>query len=254
MGAVCGFVSAVFFLVARRWAGFHCFKVGWGRALPLSALPFVLGLRRSSLACAVRPFFGFFSLGSSYLCVVAGASFSPVGAVLPPVVSALLAGASSVGFSGSRSVVPPSFVSALVFGAVSPSALVSVGCARGFDSLVRSAFPSCVVWWARAFGVGRASFARRSSAFVRSLACSSGSVLVSFPAVACPAGLLPSASASACFGGFGSGSWAGVALAVGLGVPVVLWLPVGVVPPASFGFVPAGGGFFVFRPSQGRLF
>lgn len=214
----------------------------------------VWGGCRSSLVCAVRPFFGFFWLFGSYLCFVARLSFSPVGAVLPPAVSALLAGASSVGFAGSRSAVPCSSVSASLFACVSPSAVVSVGCARGFDLLVRSAFPSAVVWRASQFGAGRASFARRSVAFLSALASSPSPVLVSAPAVACPVGLVPSPSSSRCFAGFGSGSWAGVALAVGLGLPVVLFLPVGVVPPAVFGFVPAGGGFFVFRPSQGVLF
>ena len=220
----------------------------------LSALPFVLVFCRSSLFFAVRPFFVLFCLSFSYLCSVAGASFSPVGAVLPPVVASLLGGASLVGFAGSRSALPPASVSALVFSAVSPSASVAVGCAGGFDSSVRAAFSSAVVWRASQFGRGRSSFARRSVAFVRSLSASGSAVLFSAPAVACPAGLAPSASASRCFCGLGSGSWAGVAFAVGLGLPVVLFLPAGVVPPASFGFLAVGGGFFVFRPSQGVLF
>jgi len=56
--------------------------------------------------------------------------------------------------------------------------------------------------------------------------------------------VVPSASPSRCFSGGGSGSWASAALAVGLGVPVLLWLPVGVQPPAAWGFVSLGGGFF----------
>lgn len=185
---------------------------------------------------------------------MAGLSFSSVGAVVPSVVAGLLSSASSVGFAGSRSAVPCSSVSASLFACVSPSAVVSVGCACGFDLLARSAFPSAVVWRASQFGAGRASFARRSVAFLSALASSPAPVLVSAPAVACPAGLVPSASSSRCFCGLGSGSWAGVAFAVGVGLPVVLFLPAGVVPPAVFGFVPAGGGFFVFRPSQGVLF
>ena len=220
----------------------------------LSALPFVLVFCRSSLLFAVRPFFVLFSFFFSYLWFVAGASFSPAGAVLPPVVSSLLGGASCVGFAGSRSALPPVAVSSLVFSAVSASASVSVGCAGGFDFSVRAAFPSAVVWRASQFGRGRSSFARRSVAFVRSLSASGSAVLFSAPAVACPVGLVPSASASRCFCGLGSGSWAGVAFAVGLGLPVVLFLPAGVVPPASFSFFHAGGGFFVFRPSQGVLF
>ena len=170
---------------------------------------------------------------------------------LPSAVSAVLASASLVGFSGSRSVVPPSAVCASLFRCVPASASVSVGCARGFDLAVRAAFPSALVWSASSFGVGRGAFARRSAAFVRSLSACPSSVLVSAPAVPCPAGLVPSRSSSRCFAGFGSGSWAGVAFAVGLGVPVALFLPVGVVPPASFGFSACGGGWFLFVPSAG---
>lgn len=185
---------------------------------------------------------------------MAGASFPPAGAVLPPAVSAVLASASAVGFAGSRSVVPPAAVSAALFAGVPAAAAVSVGCAAGFDSLARAAFPAASVFFAQAFGRGRGAFARRSVAFLASLASAARPVLVSAPGGSCPAGLVPSASASRCFCGLGSGSWAGVALAVGRGVPVVLFLPAGVVPPACFGFVPAGGGFFVFSPSQGVLF
>lgn len=208
---------------------------------------------RLSLVSSVRPFFGCSSSLFLFLCFVAGASVSPAGVVLPPVVSALLAGASSVGFAGSRSVVPVPAVSAALFAAVPASAVVSVGCAAGFDSAVRAAFPASVVFRASSFGRGRGAFAARSVAFLRSLAAGASPVLVSAPAVACPSGLAPSSSSSRCFCGLGSGSWAGVAFAVGVGVPVVLFLPAGVVPPASFGFVAAGGGFFVFRPAP-RLF
>lgn len=203
---------------------------------------------RSSLFSSVRPFFGFFWLFVPYLCFVVASSFLPAGSVVPSVVSAFLAGCSSVGFSGSRSALPAPAVSSALFACVPASASVSVGCARGFDSAVRACFPASVVWSASSFGRGRSAFARRSASFVSALAVAPAPVLVSAPAVACPAGLVPSRFSSRCFAGFGSGSWAGVALAVGLGVPVVLFLPAGVVPPASFGFVGCGGGFFLFRP------
>lgn len=131
-----------------------------------------------------------------------------------------------VAFSGSRfpgsaaAVAAASFLPAV---ASFPGA-VGVGCASGVDSLVRAAFPSAVVFSVSSFPVGgrvvRASFALRSAALVSW--CSAGSgLLVVFPAAACPAGVVPSAS----FGGFGSGSWGSAALAVGLGVPVLLFVP-----------------------------
>ena len=155
---------------------------------------------------------------------------------------------SSVGFCGSRHLVRvPSVVSA-VFSSVPAGASVSVGCARGLDSLVRSAFPSAVVFRASSFGVGRSSFVRRSVAFVSCLASSPAPVLVCVPACACPVGLVPSPSSSACFCGLGSGSWASAALAVGLGVPVLVWLPSGVLPPVGWGFVSVSSGWFLCLP------
>ncbi|MEM1368612.1 MAG: hypothetical protein AAGG02_11460 [Cyanobacteria bacterium P01_H01_bin.15] len=159
--------------------------------------------------------------------------------VLPSVVSAAL-GARVVGFSGSRSLVPSVLsvcVSALRGGSV------FVGCARGVDSVVRSAFPA-----ARVFRVlGRRSpsaFALRSVRFVAALA-SAGGVLFSFPGRPCPVGLAPSASSPACFCGSGSGSWASLAFALGSGVPCFVWLPGSVSPPASFGLRSVGGGWWV---------
>ncbi|MBA4122012.1 MAG: hypothetical protein H0X72_06080 [Acidobacteria bacterium] len=135
-----------------------------------------------------------------------------------------------VGFCGSRSL--PSAFSPLVASCVSAVVAagrgVAVGCAPGADAFVRRACPSAVVFSASSFGVGRGSFARRSSAFVSAVASSgAGCGLVAFVSSACPVGLFPSASASRCFAGFGSGSWASVAFAVGRGVPVVVFPCVG---------------------------
>lgn len=152
--------------------------------------------------------------------------------------------ASVVGFSGSRSSLPPFAVQSLVFSAVPSSCAVSVGCARGLDALVRSAFPSASVFRASSFGSGSWAFAQRSVALVSSLSSARFSVFVSFPAVACPAGLFPSPVSRSCFCGLGSGSWASLAFAVGLGLPCFLWLPSGVLPPAGWGFVSLGGGWF----------
>lgn len=140
-----------------------------------------------------------------------------------------------VGFCGSR--VLPSVFSPLVSSCVSSVAVsgrgVAVGCASGADAFVRRACSSAVVFSASSFGSGRDSFAARSAAFVRAVAASgSGCGLVAFVSSPCPVGLLPASSASRCFAGFGSGSWASVALAVGLDVPVVVFpcVPSGVSP------------------------
>ena len=162
---------------------------------------------------------------------------------VPFSVSSALSGSAVVGFSGSRSVVPAALFSAL--SAVPASAAVFVGCARGVDSAVRSRFPSACVF--RVSGSGRGAFAARSARFVSRLSAAGG-VLFSFPGRPCPAGLVPSASSSACWCGLRSGSWASLAFAVGLGVPCCVWLRHGLSVPASWGFVSVGSGWWVSLP------
>lgn len=150
-----------------------------------------------------------------------------------------------VGFSGGRRLSP--VFRPLVAGAVSAvlaaGRSVAVGCASGADSFVRVAAPAAVVFSAASFGVGRASFARRSVALVRFVASGGpGSGFVVFPSAPCPPALAPSACSSACFCGSGSGSWASAALAAGLGLPLVVF-PCGfsALPPWGV-WVPAGSG------------
>ena len=152
------------------------------------------------------------------------------------------------GFSGSRSVVSPSASAvACLLRRFRPLSGV-VGCASGVDEFFRSAFPSLRVVSASSFGRGRGSFAARSVAVVGSVA-SAGGLWVSFPSSACPSGLVPSGVSSRCFCGLGSGSWASVAFACGLGVPCLLFLPAGVPFPVAwslFGWVCLGGGVWFF--------
>ena len=140
----------------------------------------------------------------------------------------------SVGFSGSRS---PSPGASAALSALLPSVAsgvpVSVGCARGVDSLCRSFFAgssSLLVFSVASgrFGSGRSAFARRSSRCVLSVAAGSRGFLVALPSSAvCPAGVRPSRS----FFGGGSGSWGSVAFALGRGRRVLLWLPAVARPP-----------------------
>jgi hypothetical protein len=158
-------------------------------------------------------------------------------------VARLLRSASVVGVSGSRSA-GPGCVRAVSWavGQVASGASVVTGCMSGIDRVARSLVPGAVVFQASRFGRGRGRFARRSIAAVRRVAASGragggpGMALwVSAPGRACPRGLAPSASPSACFAGFGSGSWASLALALGLGVRALVWLPSGVAPPSGWG-------------------
>lgn len=184
-----------------------------------------------------------FSVLSSYLHTMSLLSIFPI-----------VSSASSVGFCGSRSVVPPSAVFSSVAWSLSPLASLSVGCAGGSDALVRSWFPSASVFSVSSFGSGRGAFARRSSAFVSALAVSPAPLLVGFPAVACPPALLPSRFSFVCFRGLGSGSWASLALASGLGVSCLVWLPAGVSAPLSWGFQSFGGGWWFLPARSGSLF
>ncbi len=159
-------------------------------------------------------------------------------------VRSALSSAPVVGFSGSRS---PSSVCVAAVRAVLPlvRGRVVVGCARGVDAVVRASVPAARlrVFRASAFGSGRGAPAARSVACVRAVAAAGG-VWVSCPGRACPAGLVPSRSASACFSGRGSGSWASLALAAGLGVACLVFLPPGVAVPPGWGFRPLGGGWY----------
>jgi hypothetical protein len=166
-----------------------------------------------------------------------------------------------VGVSGSRSLSGSSLVVAQwlayqLAGSVAGECRlgeVFVGCAEGADRVFRSALP-CRVFQADQ-ALGRGGFASRSAAVVAAVAAAGG-CWVSFPGSACPVGLLPSASQSGAFCGSGSGSWASLALAIGRGVPSLLWLPDGVAAPIGWGLEALGRGWFVARPAavQSSLF
>lgn len=159
--------------------------------------------------------------------------------------SSVFAALVSVGFSGSRSPSPgASAALSALLPSVASGVRVSVGCARGVDSLCRSFFAgssSLLVFSVASgrFGSGRSAFARRSSRCVLSVAAGSCGLLVALPSVpVCPAGVRPSRS----FFGGGSGSWGSVAFALGRGRRVLVWLPSGCLPPSWSGvsWSPAG--------------
>jgi len=170
----------------------------------------------------------------------------------------VLSGFSIVGFSGSRSLSGAAFLRCRALaGAVSRSgASVLTGCASGADLAARLGAGSSVTVF-RAVSRARWDLIARSVRFVSALSAAPGSCLVSFPGVVCPVGVSPSGSWVSC----GSGSWSGLSLAAGLGVPCFVFLPRGVRPPYSWGawsFVRRGpfrGAWFLSVFSgQGSLF
>lgn len=116
-----------------------------------------------------------------------------------------------------------------------------------------------VSWWA---GGGPAvplagRLAGRSAALVSAIASSGpGAGLVGFVSFPCPPDVLPSSSPSRCFSGAGSGSWASLALAAGLGVPIVVFpvgLPASALPAWAGTWSPLSGawsGGFRFVPAS----
>lgn len=155
--------------------------------------------------------------------------------------SAIFSQFSCFGFSGSRrwgcSPAPLSAAAA----AVPSGSRVLVGCAKGVDAFFRLAFPAAEVFAVSSgqWGVGRGAFAARSAACIRAVSAAGG-LWVSFPTSPCPTGLVPSSSQSRCFSGFGSGSWASLAFALGSGLPCVVFL--GSLPvPAAWGLFPLAG-------------
>lgn len=157
--------------------------------------------------------------------------------------------ASVIGFSGARAPSDDS-VRALhsALAALPVDVSVVVGCAAGIDALVRAARPSARVFRAADYGVGRGALAARSIACVRAVAAARG-VWVSFPDATCPTGLHPSSSSAACFAGYGSGSWASLALALGLAVRCFVFLPTGVTAPSGWPLTALGDGWLASTPT-----
>lgn len=144
------------------------------------------------------------------------------------------------GFSGSRSSVPNGCKVAAKL--VSKDSQVFVGCAKGVDDYFRKVFPNAEVAKASDFGRGKSSFALRSAHVVESVKCRHG-LWVSFPANSCPVYLFPSKQKVCCFIGTGSGTWASLAYALGLGVPSLIYL--GEIDcPKGWGLFPVGKGWY----------
>lgn len=262
--------------LASAVSGFHfsfvrpsrCSFSGWV-CVCLFSSPSVAGGFASAVAsglglpfCRVRRCFGGWGVSVPVVCRWLRLRRRSVGrlpvrrvfvrAALPAAVASVLRFAGSFGFSGSRGAAPA--VCAAVAAAVPRGSSVFVGCAAGVDAAFRGFFPSASVFFASSFGSGRGSFAARSVACVRAVAAAGGflpPLWVAFPSGACPAGLLPSASSSRAFCGSGSGSWASLAFAAGSGVPCLVF---GFAPPAGWGFVSLGGGWwFSGWPSSSQL-
>jgi len=165
-------------------------------------------------------------------------------------VSSLLADASCVGFSGSRSPSPASLAALGLAVAALPSGVpVLVGDAFGIDLRVRELIPAARVFVANPRTpqqlVGRSIACIQACTAARGIWCA-------FPARPAPSGLWPSSSASACFSGLSSGTWASLAFALGLGLAAGVYLPAGVVAPWP-ALAPASARWFVAQAPAVQL-
>lgn len=132
---------------------------------------------------------------------------------------------------------------------------VLVSSAAGVSASVRAAFPFAQVFAAGSGGSAPAVsvLVARGAALVRALAAAPAPLWLCWPGCACPAFVRPSSRPARCWCGGGSGSWAECAFAAGLGVPVLVFLPAGVAPPASWGaWQPCWGGWLL-RPAPALL-
>lgn len=220
-------------LVARFPSFFFRFRGGLlvflsgcgGRLCPSCRCP---GWRR---LCRARQF----RLGPCSVCAAGGGGL--VGA---------FAGFSSVGVAGARSGVGAAAAGQLAAAAAAAGAVVFTTCGRGAPAAA-AGVPGARVWRVSSPQFTplpvRARFAARASAFVRALAAAPAPVLLAWPSCPAPAGLRAGLrSWQSC----GSGTWSEVALAFGLGVPVVVF---GQQPPPSFGpAVSFLGGWLVQPP------
>lgn len=169
----------------------------------------------------------------------------------------------SFGMGGARR--PSSFAIGAAWEVVSgwyragvPASSVFTSCGTGAPALAAALFPECRFFAASEFAeLGRAAFAARAAAMIRALAAAPAPLWVCFPECGCPVSLLPCRSWPS---GSGSGSWKESALACGLGVPLLLFLPAGVLPPSSWGLwcevAQRPGGCFWYLPAleNTRLF
>ncbi len=132
----------------------------------------------------------------------------------------------TIAFSGSRKGAPPGLIQQ-ISSRLNPDRMpkILVGCAKGVDEEIRNlCIGDTEIYKASDYdGFGRraAALARRSAAMVEALAVSPKPILVAIPMKNCPDEVIP---CELWRPAGGSGTWGTIALAIGLKVPVLLYL------------------------------
>ena len=135
-------------------------------------------------------------------------------------ISSLICSFPVIGFSGSRNPYSQASnaISKILPKLAGYSGVVGVGCAKGVDQLVRSYFPQAKVFKVQP-PINPKAFALRSTRLVSWVVASSG-LLIAFPSTSCPSCVTP----AIVFHGHGSGTWGSVALAIGKGASVLVFI------------------------------
>ena len=143
-----------------------------------------------------------------------------------------LASFSSIGFSGSRQLsgVDWEHCRSLAASAVKNKSTVLVGCAVGADATARAGAGDAAIIFSAESRYPPA-LVGRSIRFVRTLAVAPSPCLISFPVKPCAAHCVPAPD----WISSGSGSWSSAALAANLQLPIFVFLPDNVSPPALWG-------------------
>jgi hypothetical protein len=153
----------------------------------------------------------------------------------------------SFGVGGSRQ--PSEFAAAAAREVIAllPSVSVASDCS-GVSAMAAQAHPS-----ARVFSVadyraqaGRGAIVARNVAMISALAQMPNPCWVCIPSKPCPSGLRPTARASQAWNGSGSGSWAEIAYALGLGIPCLVWVEEYSHLPRWCNQIALGGGWHIF--------
>jgi hypothetical protein len=175
---------------------------------------------------------------------------------VPVEVPRLLVDRTALGISGSRA---PDEVSLRALADLAErwgrSRAVLVGDQRGIDAAAVRAWPRAGVF--NRTGEKPADLIARSIRMLDALGQQERPLLAAFPAKACPTRIVPGehwvSGADSATGEKGSGTWSTAALAVGRGLPLLLWLPSPLWPPASWAPRYLGGGWWARRqPTDDR--
>ena len=133
----------------------------------------------------------------------------------------------TVAFCGSRGLIGPDFRHCRETAqyAANLGLIVLTGDANGADAAARMGAPSARVFYVKQGDIPYpAALAIRSVSMIRALAQREpAALLIAYPDAICPDQLRPSSNPRQCFSGKGSGTWASVCFALGLGLPVLVY-------------------------------